>query len=53
MSDTLSRFGSQDMGLGKTIQTLARVVEGIPTAAERAAGFRGGTLYVYASQDFD
>ena len=43
-------FGSQDMGLGKTIQTLARIVEGVATAAERTAGYRGGTLYVHVPQ---
>lgn len=37
---------SQDMGLGKTVQTLARIVEGVATAAERKAGYTGGTLYV-------
>ncbi len=34
------------MGLGKTVQTLARIVEGIKTEAERKAGYRGGTIYV-------
>lgn len=32
------------MGLGKTVQMLARIVEGVPTAADRKAGFKG-TLY--------
>lgn len=32
------------MGLGKTVQALARIVEGVPTAAERKAGYKGGTL---------
>lgn len=36
----------QDMGLGKTVQTLARIVEGKPTAAEKKAGYKAGTLYV-------
>jgi hypothetical protein len=34
----------QDMGLGKTVQTLARIVEGVHTAPERKAGFKAGTL---------
>ena len=34
------------MGLGKTVQTLARIVEGVATSAERKAGFTGGTLIV-------
>jgi len=34
----------QDMGLGKTVQTLARIVDGMPTAAEKRAGFKGGSL---------
>jgi hypothetical protein len=41
-------FTDQDMGLGKTVQTLARIVEGAPTAQERKAGFKGGTLWVSA-----
>jgi SNF2 family DNA or RNA helicase len=36
----------QDMGLGKTVQTLARIVEGVATPAEIKAGYKGGTLYV-------
>lgn len=36
----------QDMGLGKTVQTLARIVEGVPTKAELKAGYTGGTLIV-------
>ncbi|WVQ77121.1 hypothetical protein IAR50_006804 [Cryptococcus sp. DSM 104548] len=36
----------QDMGLGKTVQTLARIVEGKPTAAEKKAGYKGGTLII-------
>jgi SNF2 family DNA or RNA helicase len=32
------------MGLGKTVQTLARIVEGVHTAPERKAGFKAGTL---------
>jgi hypothetical protein len=31
----------QDMGLGKTVQMLARIVEGLPSAADKKAGFRG------------
>lgn len=34
----------EDMGLGKTVQTLACIVQGRPTAADRRSGFRGGTL---------
>ncbi|KAG9083196.1 hypothetical protein FRC07_013982, partial [Ceratobasidium sp. 392] len=34
------------MGLGKTIQTLTRVVEGKPTDEDRDAGYTGGTLIV-------
>lgn len=34
------------MGLGKTVQTLARIVEGKPTAAEKKVGYKAGTLYV-------
>lgn len=34
------------MGLGKTVQTLARIVEGVATNAERKAGYTGGTLIV-------
>ena len=33
------------MGLGKTVQTLARIVEGRRTPAEQKAGFSGVTLY--------
>ena len=40
------------MGLGKTVQTLARIVEGIPTAAERMAGYKGGTLWVSCAIKF-
>ena len=36
------------MGLGKTVQTLARVVQGKHTAAEKKS-FRGGTLLVVPS----
>lgn len=36
----------QDMGLGKTVQTLARIVDGKATAAEKKAGHKGGTLWV-------
>lgn len=35
---------AQDMGLGKTVQTLARIVDGRPTSAHRKAGYRAGTL---------
>jgi SNF2 family DNA or RNA helicase len=31
------------MGLGKTVQTLARIVEGQPTAGEKRL-YKGGTL---------
>lgn len=34
------------MGLGKTVQTLARIVEGPATTAEKKAGYTGGTLSV-------
>ena len=40
-----SADGVQDMGLGKSVQVLARVVEGQATAAEKKAGFHG-TLVV-------
>lgn len=42
-SGGLTHF-AQDMGLGKTVQTLARIVEGAATASEIKAGYKGGTL---------
>jgi SNF2 family DNA or RNA helicase len=41
---TLVRPFCQDMGLGKTVQMLTRIVQGRATAAERKAGYKGGTL---------
>ena len=41
VSGLFARADVQDMGLGKTVQTLARMVEGVPSAADRKAGFRG------------
>ena len=41
------------MGLGKTVQTLARIVEGASTAAERKAGYKGGTLSVFLTYEVE
>ncbi|THH29503.1 hypothetical protein EUX98_g4700 [Antrodiella citrinella] len=37
---------ADDMGLGKTIQTLTRIVEGLPSKADMKSGFSRATLVV-------
>ncbi|ELU39517.1 SNF2 family DNA-dependent ATPase [Rhizoctonia solani AG-1 IA] len=44
--ETGKKCGGILMGLGKTIQTLTRVVEGKPTEEDRDNGYTGGTLII-------